>query len=100
LEALAGVPLREKCVVADTKKRKVPPHIDVYKAWCKGCGICSAFCPTGVLAQDEAGHAYVKDIEKCINCGMCEMRCPDFAITVEQKKEAKRVEEKGTEERA
>jgi 2-oxoglutarate ferredoxin oxidoreductase subunit delta len=57
-----------------------------------------AFCPTGVLAKDEAGYPYVKDIEKCINCGWCEIRCPDFAITVEKKdKERKGAEEKGEE---
>ena len=70
-------------------------RIDIYKAWCKACGICVAFCPTGALAKDEAGYPYVKDIEKCINCGWCEIRCPDFAITVEQKtKDKKKVETK------
>jgi 2-oxoglutarate ferredoxin oxidoreductase subunit delta len=67
------------------KKRKEPPQIDIYKAWCKGCGICTAFCPTGALARDEAGYPYVKEPDKCVNCGWCEMHCPDFAITVEQK---------------
>jgi 2-oxoglutarate ferredoxin oxidoreductase subunit delta len=74
-------------------------RIDIFKAWCKACGICVAFCPTGGLAKDEAGYPYVKDIEKCINCGWCEIRCPDFAITVEKKVKAKkRVGEKGEEE--
>lgn len=72
------------------KKPKEPPNIDIYRAWCKGCGICAAFCPTGVLARDEAGYPYVQDIDKCINCGWCEIRCPDFAITVEQKKRRER----------
>lgn len=67
----------------ESKKRE-PQKIDIFKAWCKACGICVAFCPTGVLANDEAGYPYVKDIEKCINCGWCEIRCPDFAITVEK----------------
>jgi len=67
-----------------------------------------AFCPTGVLAKDEAGYPYVKDIEKCINCGWCEIRCPDFAITVEKKtgkntgatEEGEEAEPKGEESRA
>ncbi|HOV91394.1 MAG TPA: 4Fe-4S binding protein [Syntrophorhabdaceae bacterium] len=67
------------------KKDKKPPKIDIYKAWCKGCGICVAFCPSQVLARDEAGYPYVKSPEKCINCGWCEIRCPDFAITVHKK---------------
>ncbi len=75
--------------MVETKKKKDIPKIDIYKAWCKGCGICVAFCPTGVLATDEGGYPYVKDIEKCINCGWCEIRCPDFAITVGKKTKEK-----------
>jgi len=86
-------------VIVETKKKKETPKIDIYQAWCKGCGICVAFCPTGVLAKDEAGYPYIKDIEKCINCGWCEIRCPDFAITVETKtKGKKRVEVRGGEQ--
>ncbi len=82
----------------DEKKRD-KPQIDIFRAWCKACGICVAFCPTGALTKDEAGNPYVKDIEKCINCGWCEIRCPDFAITVETKtKGKKRVEVKDGEE--
>ena len=84
--------------MTESKKRKEGPKIDIYKAWCKGCGICAAFCPTGVLAKDEAGYPYIQDAEKCINCGWCEIRCPDFAITVEKKSKGKRsVAEKGEE---
>jgi 2-oxoglutarate ferredoxin oxidoreductase subunit delta len=83
--------------VAEAKKKKEEPKIDIYKAWCKGCGICVAFCPTGALAKDEAGYPYVKDIEKCINCGWCEIRCPDFAITVEKKTKGKKAEAKAEE---
>jgi len=73
---------------ADKKtKEKKAPNIDIYKAWCKACGICVAFCPTGTLAKDETGAPYVKDQEKCAKCGLCELRCPDFAITVHEKKE-------------
>ncbi len=79
----------------EPRRKKEVPRIDIFKAWCKACGICVAFCPTGVLAKDEAGVPYVKEIEKCINCGWCEIRCPDFAITVEsQLKGKKRVEER------
>jgi 2-oxoglutarate ferredoxin oxidoreductase subunit delta len=85
-------------MMSETKKKKETPKIDIYQAWCKACGICVAFCPTSVLAKDEAGYPYVEDIKKCINCGWCEIRCPDFAITVETKtKGKKRVEVKGEE---
>ena len=70
-------------------QKRDKPTIDIFKAWCKGCGICVAFCPTGALARDEAGFPYVKNIVKCIHCGWCEIRCPDFAITVEQKNKKK-----------
>jgi 2-oxoglutarate ferredoxin oxidoreductase subunit delta len=69
------------------QKKTRPPKIDIYKAWCKGCGICVAFCPKGVLARDENGRPYVKNEEECRQCGLCELRCPDFAITVTGKKE-------------
>lgn len=65
-----------------SKKRPKVVMIDVFKAWCKGCGICVAFCPKDVLAQDEEGQAYPKNLEACIACMQCELRCPDFAITV------------------
>lgn len=85
-------------IMKEIKKKKETPKIDIFKAWCKSCGICVAFCPTGALAKDEAGYPYVKDIEKCINCGWCEIRCPDFAITVETKtKGKKRIDVKGEE---
>lgn len=84
--------------MAEAKKKKEELRIDIYKAWCKACGICVAFCPTKVLERDEAGYPYVKEVGKCINCGWCEIRCPDFAITVEKKaKRERRAEEKGEE---
>jgi len=88
--------------MTETKKKKDESRIDIYKAWCKACGICAAFCPTHVLARDEAGYPYVKDIDKCIQCAWCEIRCPDFAITVEKKNKSKKRpddDEKGEEER-
>ena len=65
--------------------------VEVYKSWCKKCGICVAFCPAGVLAEDEAGVPYAKEPDKCTGCQLCALRCPDFAINVTspKKKEAK-----------
>lgn len=53
----------------------------IYYNWCKRCGICVAFCPTGCLARKEDGAPYVKNPEKCIHCETCDRLCPDFAIT-------------------
>ncbi|HOA29465.1 MAG TPA: 4Fe-4S binding protein, partial [Candidatus Cloacimonadota bacterium] len=49
--------------------------------WCKKCGICVAFCPTGCLGLKNDGSPYVQAPEKCIHCETCDRLCPDFAIT-------------------
>ena len=71
--------------------KKGKHSIEIYKSWCKRCGICVAFCPAGVLDQDESGAPYVKDLDRCTGCQLCQLRCPDFAINVRlpKKKEAK-----------
>ena len=81
--------------MADRKKekKKPPPTIDIFKGWCKNCGICAAFCPKKALALDETGAPYVKDAALCERCGLCELRCPDFAITIEDGKEEEGPEE-------
>ena len=56
--------------------------LTINKKYCKGCGICVAFCPKQVLELDELGNVYEKAPENCISCGQCELRCPDFAIQV------------------
>ncbi|WP_459128831.1 4Fe-4S dicluster domain-containing protein [Guggenheimella bovis] len=54
------------------------------REWCKGCGVCVAFCPTNVLVIDKDYKVTIQDIDKCIKCGQCEMRCPDYAIYLEE----------------
>jgi 2-oxoglutarate ferredoxin oxidoreductase subunit delta len=56
--------------------------VHVFEAWCKRCGICVAFCPTGALTSDKDGFPVLTYPDKCTQCGMCELRCPDFAIAV------------------
>ena len=56
--------------------------IEIFEAWCKGCGICVAFCPRACLGQDEGGTPRVFHPEQCSGCGWCEIHCPDFAISV------------------
>lgn len=51
--------------------------------WCKGCGVCAAFCPKGVLAL-KGDKIAIAEEEKCIRCGLCELRCPDYAIWLEE----------------
>jgi len=48
-------------------------------AWCKGCGICAAFCPKQAL-EICGGKVRFREEGQCVSCGLCELRCPDYAI--------------------
>lgn len=63
------------------KKRKVKEH-RINRAWCKGCGVCAAFCPGNVLAMDDTEKAAAVRSEDCTACRLCELRCPDLAIEI------------------
>jgi 2-oxoglutarate ferredoxin oxidoreductase subunit delta len=78
-------------VEIDKKQEMGEEKVHVFEAWCKRCGICVAFCPTGALTSDKDGFPVLTYPEKCTQCGMCELRCPDFAIAVRprEKKESK-----------
>ncbi len=65
-------------------RRRGKAELELDQERCKDCGICVAFCPKGVLAQDEYGNVYIEDEEKCVLCGNCEIFCPEFAITVKE----------------
>lgn len=54
--------------------------VEINREWCKGCGICVAFCPKSVLDLDAEGVAVWARPEDCIRCALCEMRCPDLAV--------------------
>jgi len=58
--------------------------VNIYKGWCKKCGICVAFCPRHVLATGQDGYPAVSNPDACTGCHWCELRCPDFAIVVEE----------------
>ena len=52
-------------------------------SWCKGCGICVAFCPRQSL--ELAGEkAQLKGDDSCVACGLCELWCPDYALYVKE----------------
>lgn len=56
---------------------------------CKGCELCIAACPQGVLALDVSrtnglGHHPIRllDAAGCTSCAFCARVCPDAVFTV------------------
>ena len=66
-------------------KAKLKEH-RINRDWCKGCGICVAFCPKTVLELDDTDKAVAARLSDCIACRLCELRCPDLAIEVQIQK--------------
>jgi len=60
-------------------------EVVINRNWCKGCGICVAFCPEGAIELDEHDRACWVHPETCTRCGLCELRCPDIAIELVKK---------------
>ena len=64
-------------------------RIRIIRQYCKGCGLCIAYCNRGVLAMpEEAGPKGVQvpeviDEAKCRACMRCVLMCPDAAIEIE-----------------
>jgi 2-oxoglutarate ferredoxin oxidoreductase subunit delta len=63
-------------------KRGPRGQVIIFGTWCKGCGLCAAFCPAGVLDVDHDGRPFVIAAEKCTACHWCDTHCPDLAIVV------------------
>jgi 2-oxoglutarate ferredoxin oxidoreductase subunit delta len=60
----------------------------VDKERCKGCLLCTAMCPKGLLKQGNEYNSFgfyaiiTTGQEECTGCGMCSLICPDGAIEV------------------
>ncbi len=59
-------------------------QVIIFGMWCKGCGLCVEFCPTGVLGFVHQEQPAVIHPEKCNACHWCDTHCPDLAIVVKQ----------------
>ena len=66
--------------VPASSSRPIDGKLIFFDSWCKRCGICTYYCPTGALETDENDLPYLAHPDKCTLCGMCWMRCPDLAI--------------------
>jgi len=66
------------------RKKRPRGRVHVYDNWCKGCGLCIAFCPQKVFEANGEGRPIVANPEACTACMWCTVHCPDFAIVVER----------------
>jgi NAD-dependent dihydropyrimidine dehydrogenase PreA subunit len=89
-------------VAVETVLQETPPSVQerdaqrgqrysirLYGKWCKGCGLCIAFCPQEVFAEDTEHYPRVVHPERCVACQWCVTHCPDFAIVVERVNDSK-----------
>ena len=55
---------------------------------CKGCELCSAFCPKGIIVMsshiNNKGYspASIERMDDCSGCRSCALVCPDGAIAI------------------
>ncbi|MHC1729173.1 MAG: ferredoxin family protein [Syntrophobacteraceae bacterium] len=85
----AGVKRPKESASEDPKSSsgKKQYEIDIFRGWCKSCGICAAFCPRECIQLDADGAPHVAESDRCTGCGWCELHCPDFAISVRERSE-------------
>ena len=64
-------------------------YIEIDQELCKGCLICTSFCPKKVLAASDrinaSGYVVVAFNDgdgECTGCAICALVCPDVAIEV------------------
>jgi len=64
---------------------------------CKGCGLCTHFCPRGLIKTADTFNskgyktAVLTDEERCTSCTFCARMCPETAIEVYREAESRKV---------
>ncbi|MCX5657454.1 MAG: 4Fe-4S binding protein [Candidatus Omnitrophica bacterium] len=64
------------------------PKIKINRDRCKGCLLCIASCPKGLIKQDKKFNSggirtvLFEDSGKCSGCTFCALICPDVCIEV------------------
>lgn len=76
-------PEQDAAAAAPATPRAQTHQVTIYRSWCKGCGICVAFCPKEVYAEWKGERPEVVHPERCTGCQQCVLHCPDFAIRVD-----------------
>ena len=62
--------------------------VRVIKRYCKGCGLCVAFCRRGALKMsDDVGASGFQEVEiadpdRCTGCAQCALMCPEAAVEI------------------
>ena len=63
-------------------------YIEIDQELCKGCEICTFFCPKGVISISDklnvGGYrvAVFNGSSKCTGCAICAVVCPEVAVEV------------------
>jgi len=77
--------VKDKAALKVQKHKRLPRgQVRVFDNWCKGCGLCIAFCPQEVFEANGEGRPIVAHPERCTACEWCYVHCPDFAIVIER----------------
>ena len=77
-----AAPTRADIEPRPRQRRRPRGEVHVFENWCKGCGLCIVFCPTGTLVLGMNNRPQAIYPEKCTGCRWCELHCPDFAIFI------------------
>lgn len=82
--AIAVQPIR-----SEMNARLAFEPLDIAVDRCKGCGLCVAVCPKGILELEvstvnELGYhpVHLTDAASCTSCALCARICPDAVFAV------------------